>query len=510
MMKKLMRSLFSQASIVALLVLVQGAILAVGVWKLSDYFVYLYTAFELLSLGVVVRVVSKKTNPTYKLAWVIPILLFPVFGGLFYLFVTCQKSARLFSGRLRTLADEFSPYLAQKEETVAALEGENPYRKNFAHYMKTCGGWPVYQNTTAHYLPEGEIMVAAMLEELKKAKRSIFLEFFIIDRGQVWDSIVEILAQKASEGVDVRVMYDGMGCLLLLPHNYPKKLAAMGISAKVFNPFRPFLSVVQNNRDHRKILVIDGQVAFTGGINLADEYINQKVLHGHWKDTGVVLRGEAAWSFTLMFLQMWHITPEEQEDFNRFRPKDSADFDTDGFVLPYGDSPMDTETVGKGAYLDIINKAKNYVHITTPYLVLDNELVTALCNAAKSGVDIKIITPNVPDRWYMYIVAWSFYGELISSGVQIYEYVPGFIHGKTFVSDDEIAVVGSINLDYRSLYLHFECACWFYKNKVVGEVEKDFAKTLKKCSAITLEDCQLIPWYRKLVGSFLRIFSPLM
>lgn len=512
MMRKPFKILFSQAFIVVFLVVLQVVIIAVCVWKLSDYFVYLYSIFELISLGVVLHVISKKTNPAYKLAWAIPILLFPVFGGFFYLIVTRQRSARLLSRRLASVIDQSSPYLTQNEETIVALSNCSPYKKNFAYYMKNHANWPVYQNTTARYFPMGEDMFSAMMEELKEAKHYIFLEFFIIAEGYMWDSILNILAQKAKEGVDVRILYDSMGSLFLLPRIFPKKLEALGIHTKVFNPFVPYLSVVQNHRDHRKILVIDGQVAFTGGINVADEYINRKKLHGHWKDSGVMIRGEGVYSFTVMFLQMWQITQKMPEDYEKYRPKKlaAAPFKSDGFVLPYGDSPMDEETVGKAVYLDMVNKAMNYVHITTPYLVLDNEMITALGNAAKSGVDVKIITPHIEDRWYMHIIAWNFYRELILSGVRIYEYTPGFIHCKTFVCDDETAVVGSINFDYRSFYLHFECACWFYRNSVAIQVEEDFKKTLLQCQEITLDDCQKLAWYKKLLGLLLRILAPLL
>lgn len=512
MTKRIFRQLFGQAVIVGLLVILQIVILILSIVKLSDYFVYLYSAFELLSLGVALHVLNKKNNPTYKLAWVIPILLFPVFGGLFYLLVTFQTSTRRFTRRLASEIALSSPYLPQKVETLYALARIDPYPRNFAYYMKTRAGWPVYENTPARYFPLGEDMYGAILEELKKAKRYIFLEYFIIDEGAMWNSILSVLAEKAKEGVDVRILYDGMGTLFLLPRDYPEKLAAMGIKAKVFNPFVPILSTVQNNRDHRKILVIDGRVAFTGGINLADEYINRIERHGHWKDSGVEITGEGVYSFTMMFLQMWRITEKVPEDYEKYRPDPASPAlaQSDGFVLPYGDSPLDGEPVGASVYLDIIQKAKNYVHITTPYLVLDYELTNSLCRAAKAGVDVKIITPHIPDRWYMYVVAWDFYRELIAAGVGIYEYTPGFIHCKAFVSDDETAVVGSINLDYRSLYLHFECACWFYRSRVVAEVEEDFTETLAKCRQITLKDWQNLPWYKKLLGILLRIFAPLM
>jgi cardiolipin synthase len=267
----------------------------------------------------------------------------------------------------------------------------------------------------------------------------------------MWDSILELLAGKAAEGVEVRVMYDGTCAITSLPFSYPKKLEAMGIRCKMFSPVRPMLSTVQNNRDHRKILVIDGKVGFTGGINLADEYVNRRERFGHWKDTAVMLRGEAVQSLTLMFLEMWNLdekTPENWVKYCSFREAPAA---AGGYVIPYCDSPLDNEMVGEFVYLDILNTAKRYVHMMTPYLILDNETITALCYAAKRGVETIIIMPHIPDKWYAYLLARTYYEELIRAGVQIYEYTPGFIHAKQFTSDDEKAVVGTINLDYRSL-----------------------------------------------------------
>ena len=316
------------------------------------------------------------------------------------------------------------------------------------------------------------------------------------------------------EGVEVRVMYDGMCCLMLLPYHYPRVLEKKGIRCKMFSPVRPTLSTYQNNRDHRKIVVIDGHTAFTGGVNLADEYINRKVRFGHWKDTAIMLKGDAVQSFTMMFLQMWNVTERQPEDYGKYAvPKDyehplAADYS--GFILPYGDSPMDREQVGERVYLDILNQARNYVHIMTPYLILDDEMVNALSYAAKRGIDVKLIMPHIPDKKYAYMLARTFYPELTRAGVKIYEYTPGFVHAKVFVSDDEKAVVGTINLDFRSLYLHFECAAYIYRNSVVYDVEHDFEETLKKCSLITMEDCKNYSWMGKKLGRLMRLIAPLM
>ena len=305
-------------------------------------------------------------------------------------------------------------------------------------------------------------------------------------------------------------MYDGMCSLILLPYGYPKELEKKGIRCKMFSPIKPTLSTYQNNRDHRKIVVIDGRTAFTGGVNLADEYINAKVRFGHWKDTAVMIKGDAVTSFTMMFLQMWNVTEKEQDDYPVYLREPLPVEGGEGYVLPFGDSPMDNEQVGEQLYLDILNQAEDYVHIMTPYLILDDEMENALCFAAKRGVDVTLIMPHVPDKLYAYLLARTYYPELIEAGVKVYEYTPGFVHAKEFISDDSKAVVGTINLDFRSLYLHFECAAYIYRNPVVLEIERDFQATITKCKPVTLEECRRYPFFKRAAGRALRLFAPLM
>jgi len=347
---------------------------------------------------------------------------------------------------------------------------------------------------------------------LKKAEKFIFLEYFIIEEGVMWNSILDILKQKAEEGVDVRVIYDDAGCIFKLPYGYNKKLESMGIKCRVFNPLVPLLSSRINNRDHRKIAIIDGHTGFTGGINLADEYINEYEKFGHWKDSAIMIKGEAVWSMTVMFLSMWNYLDGSNEDFNKFKPdiEPLEESCKDGYVQPFADNPLDDETVGEIVYLNLINKARRYVYITTPYLIIDNEIITALTSAAKGGVDVRIITPYCGDKWYVHEVTRSYYRTLIESGVKIYEYTPGFIHSKTFVVDDEYGVVGTINMDYRSLFLHFECGVWMYKCRTIRDIKKDFNDTLKMCREITIEELNEIKWYKTLERMILRIFAPLM
>lgn len=308
----------------------------------------------------------------------------------------------------------------------------------------------------------------------------------------------------------MRVMYDGMCEVALLPADYPKRLAKLGIKAKAFSPILPIVSSHYNYRDHRKILVIDGKVAFNGGVNLADEYINHVEKFGHWKDTAVMLKGEAAKSFTLMFLQMWNID-EKAPDFAPY-PEDKSfcPEQAGGYVMPFGDCPLDEDKVGEAVYMDILNRANYYVHIMTPYLILDGELASALKYAAQRGVDVKLILPGIPDKKAAYALAKSHYQELVNAGVKIYEYTPGFVHAKVFVSDDSKAVVGTINLDYRSLYHHFECGTFLYQTACIAEIEKDFQDTLAKCRQVTQESIKKEKMSYKLMGGFLKFFAPLM
>lgn len=510
----LLRIVFGRTAFVVLFLLIQIGILFAGFNWLHGYMVYIFGGFTALSALVLIYVISADESSTIKLAWVVPILVVPVFGTLFYLFVKLQAGTVLINRRLHDLEKEIEPYLAQDQEVLQAFDNISSSQGNLARYMNRFGSFPVYTNTNVKYLPTGEDMFEEMKARLKEAKHFIFMEYFIVEHGYMWQSILDILEEKAKEGVEVRFMYDGMCCLILLPYSYPKKLEAMGIRCKMFAPVRPALSSYQNNRDHRKICVIDGHTAFTGGVNLADEYINKKTRFGHWKDTAIMLQGDAVDSFTMMFLQMWRVNEKDKEDYGRYlRPKNfqyPSELDMGGFVMPYGDSPLDRENVGEQVYLDILGHAKKYVHIMTPYLILDDELTSALKYSAKRGVETIIIMPHIPDKIYAYLLARSYYTELISAGVRIFEYTPGFVHAKMFTSDDEKAVVGTINLDFRSLYLHFECAAYLYMNKAVHDVERDFQETLLKCQEITTESCKRYPYYKQLAGRALRLFAPLM
>ena len=511
-MGRILKQLLNRVVIIGLLILIQIAILGISIWKLSESFVYLYVFFIVLSILVVIYIISSTDNPSYKLAWAIPVLSFPIFGGLFYLLFGGKKLSKKIKTQIERINSDTNYLLNQDENIINEVEKINKSVSNQMNYIKDYSKFPVYKNTTSKYLSPGEDFFSCFIDELKNAKHYIFMEYFIIHEGKMWNEILDILILKVKEGVDVRVIYDDMGCIKTLPPKYNEYLESLGIKCYVFNPFVPVLSVVMNNRDHRKITVIDGHTAFTGGINLADEYINEIVRFGYWKDSAIMIKGDAVWNFTVMFLQIWSFKSNSKIDYNLYKPyrHHIQQFESDGYVQPYGDSPYDDELVGENVYLNIINKAKDYIYITTPYLIIDNEFITSLSIAAKSGVDVRIVTPYIEDKWYVHIVTRAYYAQLINNGVKIYEYKPGFIHSKTFVSDDEVATVGTINLDYRSLYLHFECGVYLYKTKSVLEIKQDFLNIIEKSKLITVEDTKNIKWYTKFLRAILRVFSPLL
>ncbi|MGL6186953.1 MAG: cardiolipin synthase [Clostridium chrysemydis] len=511
-MRKILEFLFSRMVIVGILLLFQLTILTFAIWKLTEAFVYLYVFFFIISILVVIYILSRRDNPSYKLAWTIPVLLFPLFGGFFYLIFGGKKMNKKYKEKVKKVYDESKRVVSQDADIIDEIEKINKNVANQARYTSNFAMSPIYKNTQTEFLSPGEDFFERLVEELKKAKKYIFMEYFIVHEGKMWNTILHILEEKVKEGVDVRFIYDDMGCLTTLPYKYNETLIKKGIKCQVFNPFVPFLSLILNNRDHRKITVIDGHTAFTGGINLADEYINEIVRFGHWKDSSIMIKGDAVWNLTVMFLQAWSFNSKEDIDYNYYKNiyDERENVTSDGYVQPYADSPLDDEIVGENVYLNIINKASDYVYIETPYLIIDNELVTALTLASKNGVDVRIVTPHIEDKWYAHIVTRAYYAQLIEAGVKVYEYTPGFIHSKVVVADDEIATVGTINFDYRSLYLHFECGVWLYKTESINSIKKDFLDILDKSEQVSLYDCKHVCWYNRVLTAILRVFAPLM
>lgn len=505
--KNLLRIIFSRLGLVVITIIAELVLLVSAYLWAFSYFKWLVLVQFVFTIIMILYLFNCPMDSSAKLTWLFLIMLAPVPASIFLWFTQKNFGHRMVKQRTAELIEETKDMLKQDKETLYSPELIESGTDDLCRYVNRSGCFPIYKNTSTTFFPSGEAKFEAMLEELKKAEKFIFLEYFIITEGFMWGSILKILADKAAQGVDVRVMYDGMCEISTLTADYPKRLAKLGIKCKPFSTIHPFLSSHYNYRDHRKILVIDGKVAFTGGVNLADEYINKEERFGHWKDTAVMLKGKAVKSFTLMFLQMWNLT---EETVNWDECKVEASAETDGYVMPYCDCPLDGERVGESVYMDILYRAKHYVHIMTPYLILDNELETALKYAAQRGVDVKIILPGIPDKKIAYALAKSHYSQLVKYGVKIYEYDPGFVHAKIFVSDNEKAVVGTINLDYRSLYHHFECAAYMYKTSCVSEIESDFQETLKKCSQVTPDSIKNEKIFYKAAGAIMKILAPLM
>ena len=497
-------------TVLVLAMLAVQIVLLVAVFRSLQSMMPFYYGMLLLVYGLMIlHLVNKTSEPYTKITWIMLVVLAPPLGLALYLFVEMDIGHRVLNRRLSKVKHETAACLVRSQPVPEGADAAEELA-GLAQYTWANGGFPAWGNTAARYLDSGEASLEAMLEDLRGAKDFIFLEFFIIDEGYMWGRMLKVLEDKVRQGVEVRVMYDGTCALFRLPYRYPEMLEKMGIRCKMFSPIRPLISAHYNNRDHRKILVVDGRVAYTGGVNLADEYVNRVKRFGHWKDVSLRLEGEAVRSFTLMFLQMWNVNGSG-DDYARYIdvPMD-APADAPGWVLPYGDSPLDRERVGELVYTDILGRATKYVHIMTPYLILDSEMVTTLTFAAKRGVDVRLILPGIPDKKYAFALARTHYAELLQAGVRIFEYTPGFVHAKVFVSDDCKAVVGTINMDYRSFYLHFECAAYLRDVPAVVDVERDYLATEARCREVRPEDLKRISPITKLIGWFLKVFAPVM
>ncbi|AEC01530.1 phospholipase D/Transphosphatidylase [Parasphaerochaeta coccoides DSM 17374] len=510
-MKKLLKLLTGRLFISIILIAIQLILMVFAIDYLATFKVVV-PLFYTLSFLIVVFILFRDENPAYKIAWMLPILVFPIYGGIFYLMFGNKKLRAMKSPNLRRLSERYQNARVNgpRQDTVVrqALQTMSPLFVRQSDYIFATSEFPVWKDTQMEYFSSGETFFDSLLAELKAARRFIFLEFFIVASGKVWDMIFSILVQKVREGVDVRFMYDDVGSITTIPSGFDKMLAATGIKVVAFNPLKTHLNARFNFRNHRKICVIDGNIAYTGGLNLADEYVNRSIRFGHWKDTGVMIKGDAVWNMTLMFLQLWLFSTGKDLELDAYRP--TKKYPTDGFVQPFGDAPGDNHNVGENVYMQIINTARHYVWMTTPYLILDNEMLTALRIAAQSGIDVRIITPHYADKPYVHPVTRSYYRNLLEAGVRIYEYVPGFIHSKMFVCDDEMAVVGTTNMDYRSFFLHFECGIMFFGSSVVMKVRDDIRDTFEVCDEMTVDKVDALSLPKKFIQVFFKAFAPLM
>lgn len=503
---KLFKILTNRIFLSVFLILAQFAWFTLILTRLAARFWWLNLVFAFIGILIALFLVSKDESPGYKLGWMMVILSLPIVGGPLYLIVGNKRPSHKLSREINACVRASEIHRNQNPEVLRDVP---PRIQGLLSYVSNSGGFPAWDETETTYYPLGEPFFEAICEALEAAEHFIFLEYFIIARGHMWDTILEILKRKAASGVDVRVIYDDMGCLRTLPEHYDKQLEAMGIRSLIFNPFKPFVSLVINNRDHRKILVIDGHTAFNGGINIGDEYINRKERFGHWKDTGIRLVGKGVWNFTVMFLDMWNAFRKTDSNYMLFAPPAQTPSGAMGIVQPFSDSPWDDEVVSENIYIDILSQATDYVYIFTPYLIIDSDMHTALCAAAKRGVDVRIATPGIPDKPTVYSVTRSFYPSLIKAGVRIFEYTPGFLHAKSYISDDRLAVVGTINMDYRSLYLHFECGTLLYNCSCLRALKRDCLEVFEKSREVH-EYALPSSFFQRLWHAILRVFAPLM
>ena len=553
MLKFFKKVVFSRSFMTALLIILQLLFWGLIGNVLIEYSTTIQVISYILSTILAIYILGLKNGSLdVKLPWVIFILLFPVFGSLFYFFFRNQRVRKKIRLNVESQAYAIKNIAHTQDNVFEELKESNRTVYNQSMYLFKTTNLPIYKNTTTTYFEFGQDYFKALIEELKKANKFIFMEYFILRPGRMFNEVVEILKEKANNGVEVRVIYDDFGCINTLPQKYRKEFEKNKIKCEVFNPIYPITTLAHNNRDHRKIVVIDGVVGFTGGINLGDEYINEASPYGIWKDTGVMLKGEAVKSFTLLFLEIWHIYRDKNEDYLPYLPKieiirkqietkkekkkrkskkkttsyndinvaptavSAFDYqnmieESEEYVQPYATTPMDPdEIVARNVYVNILNSANDYVYITTPYLILDPELEEAIINAAKRSIDVRIITPGIPDKKYVYAVTRSEYIRLLKYGVSIYEYTPGFIHAKNVVSDDLVATIGSINFDNRSFYHSYECGVLIHNSDTVIKMKKDFIKTQNFSEKITIHYIDKIPLRIRIKMSLYRALIPLL
>lgn len=507
---KFFKKFFNQVFFIALAFLLQFLLILAVVSYFNQYYIVFQVLQSLLGIAVFVYIINKKESPEFKLPWLFLFMAFPVFGLVVYLLLADQRLSGKQNKRLVKAEDACKLYLVAPEKgrkemnvRLGAYAGTDNY---LVHAARTEGD--IYNKVD--FFPVGEAFFADLLTELRKAEKFIFMEYFIIDPGKMWNAVHEILLEKVKAGVEVRVIYDDIGTLGMVGGNFAKTLCKEGIRCVKFNPFRPLVSGICNNRDHRKITVVDGKVGYTGGVNLGDEYINENKRLGHWKDTAVKIRGAAAGTLTAMFLQMFDMTARKTSDYGKYLDVAHEKFDEPGCVHPFGDGPQPFygEQVGENNYINIIAAAKDYVWITTPYLIPDHNLTTALRNAALRGVDVRIVTPHIPDKKIILNMTRSNYTYLLQAGVKIYEYTPGFIHAKQMLSDDRVAFVGTINMDYRSLVHHYECGALLVDVPCLKDIREDFESTLAVSEEITPYNFKM-GFFASLFNSFLTLFAPL-
>ena len=505
MLRKLLKAMTQRLFWFVVFMAIQfGLLLYAVLW--ASYAKGFYLAFSILSILMLFVVFTRPEKPAYKMVWMFLIGILPVFGGVLYMIMANKKLGYFSRKKMKRFLKTLPDASAFPETADAALFEEIPEYSHISRYIYNTTGLPSWKGTECTYFYYSEEFFHDVLSEIKKARSFIFIEYFIIGEGKWWSRILDELIKKVGEGVDVRIIYDDMGSISSIPNRYDMKLRSYGIKAVAFNRVKLHINPRLNFRDHRKIFDIDGNVCYTGGLNLADEYANDEIRFGYWKDNAVKIKGDAVWNFTFMFLEMWAGVWGGEDNLSEYLPTETCE--SDGFVQPFGDNPFDDSCTAEDVYIQMIANAKRYVWIITPYLVPDDQMMGALKIAAASGVDVRIITPHVPDKKTVFEVSRSNCIPLIESGVKIYEYMPGFIHSKIFIADDEAAVVGTTNIDYRSFYLHFELSVLFVHSSVVSAVKDDFLRTFELSEIVTADMAKVHGPIRRFIRYFLRLFSP--
>lgn len=512
-MNRLLRLVYSNKFFAVLTLALQVGLIAVFIVGVSNNTRFYLLASDMISAIFIIVEVNRHEESAFKITWIMLCAVVPVFGWFFYLYTHTGIIEGNIQKAHQNAQQKLKEYRYDDKEIIRQMD-ECDCDTSLVKYLSKTGGSAAFENTGVEYFGLGDDMFISIIRELEKAEKFIFMEFFIInEKSYMWQRIEDILIRKAREGVDIRIMYDGMGCIGIFAEAHRKVLERQGIKCQVFAPIQPLLSTYQNNRDHRKILVIDGRCAFSGGVNLADEYINKINRFGHWKDTGIKIEGEGVGGFTELFLTMWCTTSRGcEEDMGKYMSisKEYALPQAEGYVVPFGDSPLDDKLVGRNAYVDILNSSKEYVDIMTPYFVIDDAIFDAMEYATTRGVRVRLILPGIPDKKMPYCLARSYYRELNDIGVEVYEYVPGFVHAKNTIGDGNRAIVGTVNYDYRSLYLHYECGLYMYDVPEIADIEFDFMETLSECKRMTKLEYYSLPWWYRLMGRILRFVATMI
>jgi cardiolipin synthase len=508
--------------VAALAVIAQFVMLIVLVSILKQLSAYVYTFLQVAGVISIFLLVNRQDSPSYKIAWILVVFLLPVFGFILYILWGRMNRSRLKRAQTKEIYQRGYQFLLEKPEIFEDLDMKFPNRSRIAKFLKY-NRFPLYHQQGAQYLKLGEECFESMIKDLEQAKHFIFIEYYIVSMGILWDNIYAILKRKSAEGVEIRFLYDDFGCALLVPFDFIKRLKKDGIKALAFNPiFKHISNLYMNYRNHQKMVIIDGVIGYTGGVNLADEYANYHVKHGHWKDTAIRLTGEPVWSLTVSYLQTWSLESRQRMDdygyYQSLTQNALWEYETsiavplfDSFIMPFTDGPANNpQNPAKDVCHQMIESSSKYIYITTPYLILEEDMLDSLCRAAESGVDVRIVTPSIPDHWYVHLVTRFHYGRLIQSGVSIYEYTPGFMHAKMIISDDDHGLIGTINFDFRSFYLQYENAVWLCGSKAIEDIKNDLEYTFSVSQKITIEDWKGRRWYTKVAAAGFRLFATLM